>query len=59
MWAASAADAGTVVDASYVYGRKIYVYGRKITYRDITSGNNGASCLPGYDVVTGSGSWLG
>jgi subtilase family serine protease len=27
--------------------------------RDITSGNNGASCLPGYDLVTGRGSWLG
>jgi subtilase family serine protease len=52
MWAARAADAGSVVDASYVYGRKI-------TYRDITSGNNGASCLPGYDLVTGRGSWLG
>jgi subtilase family serine protease len=52
MWAARAADAGSVVDASYVYGRKI-------TYRDITSGNNGASCLVGYDLVTGRGSWLG
>ena len=52
MWAARAADAGSVVDASYAYGRKI-------TYRDIVSGNNGASCLVGYDLVTGRGSWLG
>jgi subtilase family serine protease len=29
------------------------------TIRDITSGNNGASCLVGYDLVTGRGSWLG
>jgi subtilase family serine protease len=27
--------------------------------RDITSGNNGASCQVGYDLVTGRGSWLG
>jgi hypothetical protein len=26
-------------------------------YRDITVGNNGASCLVGYDLVTGRGSW--
>ena len=52
MWAARAADAGSVVDASYVYGNSI-------TYRDITSGNNGAPCQVGYDLVTGRGSWLG
>lgn len=52
MWAARAADAGSVVGASYVYGKTI-------TFRDILSGNNGASCLPGYDLVTGRGSWLG
>jgi subtilase family serine protease len=52
MWAARSAVAGAVVDASYVYGSSI-------TYRDITSGNNGASALPGYDLVTGRGSWTG
>jgi hypothetical protein len=36
-----------------------YVYGSSITYRDITSGNNGANALPGYDLVTGRGSWTG
>jgi subtilase family serine protease len=50
MIAARAADAGVVVNAAYVYGSSI-------TYRDITSGNNGASCLTGYDLVTGRGSW--
>jgi subtilase family serine protease len=52
MWAARSAVAGTTVNAAYVYGNSI-------TYRDITSGNNGASCLPGYDLVTGRGSWVG
>ena len=28
-------------------------------FRDITSGNNGASAGPGYDLVTGRGSWTG
>ena len=50
MWAARAAVAGTIVDANYVYGTSI-------SYRDITSGNNGAPCLVGYDLVTGRGSW--
>lgn len=52
MWAARSAVAGSVFNASYVYGSQI-------TYRDITSGNNGESCLPGYDLVTGRGSWTG
>lgn len=52
MWAARAADAGVVVDAAYVYGSSI-------TFRDITSGNNGAACLVGYDLCTGRGSWTG
>jgi subtilase family serine protease len=52
MWAARSAVAGAVVDAAYVYGNNI-------TFRDITSGNNGASCLVGYDLVTGRGSWVG
>jgi subtilase family serine protease len=52
MWAARAAVAGTVVNSAYVYGSSI-------TYRDITSGNNGAPCLAGYDLCTGRGSWTG
>lgn len=52
MWAARSADAGALVNASYVYGTGI-------NFRDITSGNNGASCLVGYDLVTGRGSWIG
>jgi subtilase family serine protease len=52
MWAARSADAGTVVSSSYAYGSNI-------TCRDITTGSNGASCLVGYDLVTGLGSWTG
>ena len=52
MWAARAADAGVVVNSAYVYGSSI-------KYRDITSGNNGAPCLIGYDLCTGRGSWTG
>lgn len=52
MWAARSAVAGTVINSAYVYGNAI-------TYRDITSGNNGASCLVGFDLCTGRGSWIG
>ncbi len=52
MWAARSADTGAVVNASYIYGSNI-------TFRDITSGNNGAPCLVGYDLVTGLGTWTG
>ncbi len=53
MWAARSADSGaTLVNAAYVYGSSI-------TYRDITSGNNGAPCLVGFDLCTGRGSWTG
>jgi subtilase family serine protease len=52
MWAARAAAAGALVDASYVYGNSV-------GYRDITSGNNGAPCLVGFDLCTGRGSWVG
>jgi subtilase family serine protease len=51
-WAARSADTGTTVNAAYVYGTNI-------TYRDVTIGNNGAPCLPGYDLVTGRGAWTG
>ena len=53
MWAARAADVkGAVVKPAYVYGSNI-------TFRDITSGNNGSSCLSGYDLCSGRGSWVG
>ena len=52
MWAARAAVAGAITSSSYVYGGSI-------TYRDITTGNNGAPCLSGYDLCTGRGSWVG
>ncbi len=52
MWAGRAAVAGATVNSAYVYGNSI-------TYRDITSGNNGAPCLVGFDLCTGRGSWTG
>ena len=52
MWAARSADAGVTVNSAYVYGSSI-------AFRDITSGNNGADALVGYDLVTGRGSWTG
>jgi subtilase family serine protease len=52
MWAGRAAAAGAVVNSAYVYGSSI-------SYRDITSGDNGASCLVGFDLCSGRGSWIG
>jgi subtilase family serine protease len=52
MWAGRAAVSGAIVDSKYVYGRTI-------RFRDITSGDNGASCHVGFDLVTGRGSWTG
>ncbi|HEU5211322.1 MAG TPA: S8 family serine peptidase [Gaiellaceae bacterium] len=52
MVAAHAATTGRVFDAAAVYGSSL-------TFRDITEGNNGAPCLPGFDLCTGRGSWLG
>ena len=52
MWAARSAVAGVVVNSAYVYGTAI-------TFRDITSGNNGAACLVGFDLCSGRGSWIG
>ena len=53
MWAArAAASSGAPVNAAYVYGNNI-------TFRDITSGNNGAPCLTGFDLCSGRGSWTG
>jgi subtilase family serine protease len=52
MWAARSADSSaSVVNSAYVYGNSI-------TYRDILTGNNGASAMAGYDLVTGRGSWI-
>jgi subtilase family serine protease len=51
MWAGRSAVAGITVDSAAVYSSTI-------TYRDITSGNNGASCLVGYDLCSGRGSWI-
>jgi subtilase family serine protease len=52
MWAGRSAVAGAVVNAAYVYGSGI-------AFRDITSGNNGASCLVGFDLCSGRGSRTG
>ncbi len=52
MWAGRAADSGAIVNSAYVYGSSI-------TYRDITSGNNGSPCLVGFDLCSGRGSWTG
>jgi subtilase family serine protease len=51
MAAAHAAVRGGVIDSTFVYGNTP-------TYRDITSGNNGAPCLVGFDLCTGRGAWL-
>jgi hypothetical protein len=53
MWAGRAAASGLVVKASLLYGTS------KIPFRDITAGNNGHPAGPGYDMVTGLGSWTG
>ena len=50
MWAGRAAVAGAVVNSGYVYGTSV-------PFRDITSGNNGAPCLVGFDLCSGRGSW--
>jgi subtilase family serine protease len=52
MWAARSAVSRGLVNAETIYGGGI-------TFRDITTGNNGAACLPGFDLVTGRGSWIG
>lgn len=50
MWAGRAAVEGAVVNSTFVYGNSI-------PFRDITSGNNGAPCLVGFDLCSGRGSW--
>ena len=54
MWAARAADSGLVITPKLIYGPA-----SPIVFRDITVGNNGEPTLPGYDLVTGLGSWTG
>jgi subtilase family serine protease len=53
MWAARAAVSGQVIDATLLYGTTT------IPFRDITAGDNGLPALPGFDLVTGLGSWTG
>lgn len=53
MTAAHAAVAGTTGLPGSVYGLA------SSAIRDITSGNNGAPCLTGFDLCSGRGSWLG
>ena len=50
VFAARSAVQGVLVDSNYVYGANI-------PFRDITSGNNGAPCLVGFDLCSGRGSW--
>ncbi|MEW6476224.1 MAG: S8 family serine peptidase [Actinomycetota bacterium] len=52
MWAARAAASGLVVDAKLLYSTPSV-----IPLRDITAGSNGLPALPGFDLVTGLGSW--
>jgi subtilase family serine protease len=52
MTAGHAAVVGVSVTAAYIYGLGWSAF------RDITSGNNGASCLAGFDLCSGRGSWL-
>ncbi len=51
MWAAASADAGVAMNSATVYTGTL-------SFRDITSGNNKAPCLTGYDLCSGRGSWL-
>jgi subtilase family serine protease len=52
MTAGHAAVVGVSVTSSYVYGLA------GSSFRDITSGDNGAPCLTGFDLCSGRGSWL-
>ena len=54
MWAARAAASGRVIDA-----RLLYAASSPIAFRDVTAGNNGRPALPGFDLVSGLGSWTG
>ena len=50
MMAARSVDASAHIDSTYVYGPSIRLY-------NVTTGNNGHPCEPGYNLCTGLGSW--
>lgn len=50
IWAAHSAAAGDHVTATFVYGSSLKFY-------DITSGSNGHTCVRGYNLCDGLGSW--
>ena len=52
LWAARAADAGIVINASVIYSATI-------TYRTVTGGGTREPCLPVYNLCAGRGSWIG
>ena len=54
MWAARAAISGLVINAGLLYSAA-----SPITFRDVTAGSNGLPAGPGYDLVTGLGTWTG
>lgn len=54
LWAARSAIAGVQVNATTLYTGAL-----GINFRDVTTGNNGAPCLTGYDLCSGLGSWVG
>ena len=54
MWAARSAISELPVDATLLYGA-----GVPVDFRDITVGHNGHPAGPGFDLVTGLGSWAG
>lgn len=54
MWAARSAVSRLTINATLLYGA-----GVPIPFRDITQGNNGLPAGPGFDLVTGLGSWAG
>lgn len=49
--AARAADAHILVNSATIYSSRL-------KFRDITGGGNGATCLPGYNLCAGRGSWI-
>jgi hypothetical protein len=57
MWAGLSANSGAVVNSALVYGAGTAA--SPIKFRDITTGNNGAPALVGFDLATGQGSWIG
>lgn len=64
MIAARAAGLGVVVDQARVYSNPSLVltpgggYGAAMVFQDTVLGNNGHPAGPGFDLVTGRGSWI-